>query len=98
MIDSVQLVLLVVIIVLTVLLVILGIQVYFILRDLRRTIEKTNKVLDNANVITDSVTGPLANVAGLIGGFKGASLITLARIAKNLLSRDRNESAHHHKE
>ena len=48
MIDSVQLVLLVVIVVLSLLLVILGIQVFLILRELRNTIKKTNKVLDHA--------------------------------------------------
>src|SRR5450759_4508350 len=45
MIDPAQTALFIVIIVLTVLLVVLGIQVFFILRELRKTITKVNKVL-----------------------------------------------------
>ncbi len=89
MIDSVQLVLVFVIVVLTVLLVVLGIQVYFILKDLRRTISKANQVLENTGVITESITGPVAMLSGLISSLKAGSAITVVKIIKSILSKDR---------
>ena len=47
MIDPAQTALFLVIIVLTILLLGLGIQVFFILRELRKTVDKANKVLDD---------------------------------------------------
>ena len=47
MIDPAQTALFFVIIVLTILLLVLGVQVFFILRGLRQTIDKANKVLDD---------------------------------------------------
>lgn len=89
MVDPVQLILLLVIVVLTVLLVILGVQVFFILKDLRKTINKTNQVLDNANSITENIEGPLSAVSSLAMGLKGGSLLAAAKLIKSLLGRDR---------
>lgn len=94
MVDSVQLVLLVVIVVLTILLVILGIQVFLILRDLRRTIAKTNKVLDTAESITENIDGPLSALSSLALGVRGSSMITAIKIIKNLLGRDPERRRH----
>lgn len=47
MIDITQFILGFVIVTLTVLMTIIGVQVFFILREFRRTIQKTNKVLDD---------------------------------------------------
>ena len=95
--DSVTLVLLIVIVILTILLVVLGIQVFYILRELRRTIMKTNKVLDNADSITENIDGPLKAISSLAFGVKATSLLTVAKFIKNLLSRekDSNEGKHH---
>lgn len=75
MVDSVQTVLLFVIIVLTLLLLTLGAQVYFILRELRSTVEKANKVLDDTGLITESVSGPIAGLSALISGVKTGAVI-----------------------
>lgn len=91
MVDSVQLILLIVIVVLTVLLVVLGIQVFFILRDLRQTISKTNKVLDNADAITENIEGPLEMISSLAMGVKGSSVITVVKFIKTLLGRDSDD-------
>jgi hypothetical protein len=91
MVDSVQLILLIVIVVLTILLVVLGIQVFFILRDLRQTIFKTNKVLDNADAITEDIEGPLAMISSLATGVGGSSVITVVKLVKTLLGRDTDE-------
>ena len=95
MIDPVQLVLLIVILALTVLLVILGVQVFLILKELRQTITKTNKVLDHANSITENIETPLAALSSLTLGVKASSLITIVKFVRGLLSKEKEE---HHKE
>jgi len=87
MVDPVQMVLLLVILVLTILLVVLGVQVYFILRELRETIVKTNRVLDNANSITENIDAPLSALSSLALGAKATSLITVAKFIKSLVGR-----------
>ena len=91
MVDPVQLVLLLVILVLTILLVILGVQVFFILKELRQTISKTNKVLDNADSITENIDAPLSALSSLALGVKASSLITIAKFVKTLLGKSREE-------
>lgn len=80
MIDTVQAALLFVIIVLTILLLGLGIQVFFILRELRKTVSKANKVLDDTGVITESVSQPLSNLSNLTTGIKtGLSILSVLK-------------------
>lgn len=78
MIDAVQGVLLFVIVLLTALLVVLGVQVFFILKELRITLDRANKVLENTEVITESVSEPMSFLSGLLTGTK--SLSSLAKI------------------
>lgn len=75
MIDTAQAVLLLVVVVLTILLVILGVQVFFILREIRRTITKANEVLDNTASITEAVTGPISALSTIAAGLKTGSVI-----------------------
>ena len=78
--DSAQIILVIVIILLTVLLLALGIQVFFILREFRKTVSKANKVLDNTNVITQSVSAPISSLSSIATGIKtGATFINLFR-------------------
>ncbi|HEX8931589.1 MAG TPA: hypothetical protein VF810_00360 [Patescibacteria group bacterium] len=99
MIDSVQLILLFVIIVLTILLVILGIQVFYILRDLRQTVRKTNKILENANNITEGIEGPISAISSLLIGAKGGgSVLSIFRFVKNLLSKENHEEKRYYRE
>lgn len=80
MIDTAQAVLLFVLVVLTILLVVLGIQVLFILKELRKTVDKANKVLEDTGVITESVSGPIAKFSSLSNGIKvGAALVSLLK-------------------
>lgn len=85
MIDPAQVVLFLVIIILTILLLVLGIQVFFILKDLRRTINKANKVLDDTGTITESVSGPISNLSNMATGLKLGSVIA------SLLSRKKSK-------
>ncbi len=76
--DPAQIALLIVIIGLTILLVVLGVQSFFILKELRKTLEKANKVLDNTEEITESVSGPVSSLSAIMMGLKtGASLASI---------------------
>jgi uncharacterized protein YoxC len=75
MIDPAQIALFLVILILTILLIILGIQVFFILRELRQTLKKANKVLDDTGDITESVSGPISSLSTLVTGLKTGATI-----------------------
>jgi len=62
---DIQLVLIVILVILTINLVIVGFYVFLILRDLRETIKKTNSVLDDAKIITKTVSNPLGSITTL---------------------------------
>jgi hypothetical protein len=68
--DLTQALLVLVIIVLTSFLVIVGIQVYFILKDVRVTLDRLNKVLDNAGVITDKIREPFNSSSSINLGLR----------------------------
>ena len=93
MIDTVQLVLLIVIVVLTVLLVILGIQVFYIFKEFRTTLKKTNRVLDNADSITSNIEGPLSAISSIALGTKAASFIGLAKFVQKILGKDNKKDS-----
>lgn len=60
MLEPTQTLLLAVIIILAIILVVLGVQVFFILKDFRKTIKKANKVLDDTGTITGTVSKPVS--------------------------------------
>jgi hypothetical protein len=84
--DIAQVALFVVIIVLAILFVALGIQVFFILREFRKTVTKANKVLDNTNIITESVSSPLSSLSGLVSGLK--TVTPFLSFFKKIISKD----------
>jgi hypothetical protein len=73
--DPAQTALFLVIIILTLLLVILGIQVFFILKELRKTIDRANKILEAAGNITESVSKPISSLSTLAMGLKTGAII-----------------------
>jgi hypothetical protein len=78
--DSTQLVIVIVSLSLTLLLIVLGIQVFYILKEIRFSIQKVNKMLDDFGVMTGTVSGGFTNMAGLVSGLKaGIALITQLR-------------------
>lgn len=89
MIDTVQAVLLLVIVLLTILLVVLGIQVFFILRDFRRTLAKANRVLDNTEEITQSVSQPISFLSNVLSGTQ--TLSTVSTILKLFMRKDKKK-------
>ncbi len=82
MFDPAQLLLFIVILVLTVLLLVLGTQVFLILRDIRHTIAKANKVLDKTGEITENVSAPISSFSQVLMGLKtGATFASLLKKA-----------------
>jgi len=63
--------LIVVISVLTILLVIVGIQVIFILREIRQTIHHVNSTLNIVDKVVTGLKNPFEEFGGLIQGLKG---------------------------
>jgi len=75
-----QILLFLVIITLTSLLVACGIQFYSILKELRESIKKMNKILDDANLVSSSVAKPIAGFSGFIMGLKsGAEVVRILK-------------------
>jgi len=87
--DPAQLALFLVILILTVLLVVLGIQVFLILRELRKTIDKVNKVLDDTSIITESVSKPISSLSTLAMGLKTGA--TIAKIFQGSKKHDKKD-------
>lgn len=69
--DFAQILLFTTVTILTALLVFLGVHVYFILRETKRALEKINKLLEDANLISDSVARPIVGFANFLDGVKG---------------------------
>ncbi len=89
MIDPVQVVLLVVIILLTLLLLVLGVQVFFILKELRKTVSSATNILRNTENITESVSEPMSLISGLL--FSSKSLSTISKILNRIKDHDGDE-------
>lgn len=90
--DPAQIILFVIIIILTIFLVVLGIQVSLILKDLRKTIAKANKVLDDTGEITEAVKGPVTGFSGAIMGLKTGN--TLLNLFNRVSGSDKEEKHH----
>lgn len=81
--DLTQTVLLAVIIVLTVALVFLGVQVYFVLKDLRKTLFRMNRLFDDANELVAEVKKPIEKAGTFFTAVTtGANLINLLKKGK----------------
>jgi hypothetical protein len=68
--DTTQLLLTVVLTVTTILLVIVGIQLIFVLRDLRKTIRKINGIIEGFEKVGGSVEHGFAEILGFFSGIK----------------------------
>lgn len=90
-IDVTEAVLLLVLGILTVLLVVLGIQVYFILKEFRKTVTKANKVLDDTEQITRNVSVPLASLSSLTSSLQVGSIFTIIKFVKSILAKEKEE-------
>lgn len=70
--------------ILTIMLAVIGVQVYFILKEFRVTLQKANKVLDDTGVISESVSKPVSMLSSLAFGLKGGTAIMKALTGKTV--------------
>ena len=78
--DPIQLVIIIVTSILTILFVVLGIQVWHILKEIRISVQKMNKMLDDMGRITGAVGQSAENFGGLLSGIKaGLSIFSSLR-------------------
>lgn len=68
--DTTQVLLFSVVTILTALLVAVGIQVFFILRELKNALYRVNKILDDASFVSGAVARPVAGLASFVDGLK----------------------------
>ncbi|OGD96032.1 hypothetical protein A3F02_01325 [Candidatus Curtissbacteria bacterium RIFCSPHIGHO2_12_FULL_38_9b] len=81
--DTTQIVLLAVIIVLTIFLVVLGFQVFFVLRDLRFTLKRMNRLFNDANELVTEVKKPIEKAGNFFTALTaGAGLVQLLKKGK----------------
>ena len=76
--DTTQVLLTIVVSVLTILLTVIGIQVALILSELKKTVEKINKMLTDAGQVTGGLSRTVTGATGLVEGLKaGLSIVHL---------------------
>jgi hypothetical protein len=78
MIDTLQIILFVLLVVVIVFFLILGVQVFYLIQDARRTLNKANKVLENTGNITENVSGRIETLNELVGGVTTGTVIAKA--------------------
>lgn len=80
--DITQSVLLAIIVVLTIFLVVLGFQGFFALKDLRKTLRKVNRLVDDADDIVGQVRKPIDSASTILTGMTAGA--GLAQLFKNI--------------
>ena len=71
MLSPTQILLIIVVSVLTAVLAVIGIQVFLILKEGKRSMEKVNKILDNAGKVSEAITKPITSLSGSLGSLSG---------------------------
>lgn len=75
--DPIQLTIIGVSFTLTVILVVIGIQISLLLKEFRMSVQKSNKMLDDAGKITGTVSEGVVNMSGFMDGIRaGIKMIT----------------------
>lgn len=77
--DITQAVLLTVIIVLTIFLLIIGFQAFFVLKDLRKTLVKMNKLFEDTDSIIERVQKPVESASHFFTAIAAAGLAGLLK-------------------
>ncbi len=78
--DLVQVTIVLISFILTFFFVFLGIQVWFILKEMKVGLQKMNKMLDDMGKVTGTVGEGISSIGGFVGGIKsGLSLFTSLR-------------------
>jgi hypothetical protein len=78
--EPTQLVIIIISITLAALFVILGIQVFYILKEIRNSLQKVNKMLDDMGKVSGTVGDGVVNIGGFVNGLKaGLSAIAMMK-------------------
>ncbi len=78
--DPVQITIIAISFILTMLIVALGVQVWYIFKEIRTSIIKMNKMLDDGGKVTGAVSEGVENVGGFLSGIKaGMSIFSSLR-------------------
>ena len=73
--DPMEILLAFVVVVVTGILVAIFYQIYLILKELRQTVVKTNRILDDTANITEAISRPISILSTMLVGIKGGSTI-----------------------
>lgn len=68
--ELTQILLFSVVTILTLLLVVVGVQVFLILWRAKKTLDRLNKILDDAHILTNSVIRPITGMMSFVEGLK----------------------------
>lgn len=71
--DTTQILLVAIITVLTIILSAVGVQIFLILKEVRESIRKMNKVLDNVGEVSEAITKPITSLSDTITGISGVT-------------------------
>lgn len=78
--DPVQVVMIFISLTITTLIVVLGVQVFYILKEMRSALTKLNEMLDDGTKVSGVVSNTVEGMSGLLGGVKaGLSLFSKLR-------------------
>lgn len=82
--DITQIVLLSVIIVLSIFLVVLGVQVFFVLKSLKKTLKKVDTLFTEANQLVAEVKKPISRAGSIVTALTtGATIMNLLKKVKD---------------
>jgi|SRR3989344_6629981 len=91
--DPVVILLIIVISIITTLLVVVGIHIVHLLREAKKTVQKTNDALDGVNHLIDNLHTPLGQRGGLVEGLKTG--LNLAQAFAHFLSTHQSKNTIH---
>jgi len=90
--DATQAVILSSIVVLTILLAVIAYQLFFVLKELKNTLKKTNKILDNAQDFITQIKKPIESANSLIAAVTtGAGVAHFLKRIKEAEKHERGE-------
>jgi len=92
MIETWQILLVSVVTILTILLTVIGVQIVYILKEIRETIGKINHIAADAGKITKSISSAAGSVSGFSAGMKMAvGFLSLLKRHTNNLDKDKKK-------
>jgi hypothetical protein len=90
--EITQILLVIVVLALTSIMSIVGIEVFFIFKEIRQSMKKLNKMLSDMGLITESIAKPIAGFSGFVSGLKsGTDAIKL--LTKDEKKKEKKEKA-----